>query len=213
MSIISDWLEERHGGAVLRYLYDAQPWEKAGFLEARQRLVQDLRNPVLEIGCGPGLNFRHYDGDLEVTAVEPYVDFRNYAIEAAKQVSAKIHVQDGDAQALEYEDDSFGSAVSTLVFCSIPNSSAALRELRRVLRPGAPLRLLEHVRSNNRAVAAIQDIVNPIWRWFDGHGCNVNRDTIGLLIASGISIERVESLEVSVPGQPKLPIREVYARN
>ena len=67
-----------------------------------------------------------------------------------------------DAQALEFPDASFDTAVATFVFCSVPNPVLGLREMRRVVQPGGRVLLLEHVRSANRLLGALMDAMNPV---------------------------------------------------
>ena len=49
-----------------------------------------------------------------------------------------------DGQVLPFADQSFDSALTTWTLCTIPDVSAALGELRRVLRPGGSLHFVEH---------------------------------------------------------------------
>lgn len=189
----------------------ATPLERAGVAAVRARLTADLAGEVLELGCGTGLNFAHYRADAAVTAIEPLDEFRSFAAQRATAAAARIRVQDGDAQALTFADHSFDAALATLVFCSIPAAADALKELRRVLRPNAPVRFFEHVRSERVFGALLQDISNPLWRWMMD-GCNLNRDTVTAISAAGFTIESVHAYDIRVPGAPNFPLREIYAR-
>ena len=189
----------------------ATPLERAGVAAVRARLAGDLTGQVLELGCGTGLNFAHYRADAEVTAIEPLDEFRSFAAQRADAAAARIRVQDGDAQALTFADHSFDAALATLVFCSIPAVAEALQELRRVLRPGAPVRFFEHVRSERALGALLQDVSNPLWRWMMD-GCNLNRDTVAAIRAAGFTLESVQAHDIRVPGAPNFPLREIYAR-
>jgi ubiquinone/menaquinone biosynthesis C-methylase UbiE len=211
MSVFTQWMARRHGGMAQLYEKFTAPMEEAGLAAVRARLAGDLSGRVLEVGCGTGLNFVHYPHDAEVTAIEPLDDFRRFAAARAQAMSARITVLDGDAQALAFPDHSFDAALETLVFCSVPDALTGLRELRRVLRPGAPVRLFEHVRSERRAGATLQDLVNPLWRWMMD-GCNVNRDTVGVIRAAGFTVEHVRSHDIRVPRSPRFPMREIHAR-
>ena len=70
----------------------------------------------------------------------------------------------------------FDTVVSGLVFCSVSDVPRGLAEVRRVLKPGGVLRMLEHVRARGRLAARLQDLTQPAWTWFTG-GCHPNRDT------------------------------------
>ncbi len=211
MSFITQWMARRRGGMAAMYEEFMAGMEKAGMASVRARLAGDLRGRVIEIGCGTGLNFSYYDAATEVTAIEPLEDFRLFAAERARDAAARIDVHEGDAQALPFADHSFDAAVETLAFCSVPDAAKGLRELRRVVKPGATVRFFEHVRSEHRATALAQDVFNPLWCWLSD-GCNINRDTVAIIRDAGFAIEQVEPREIRVPRAPRFPFREIHAR-
>jgi ubiquinone/menaquinone biosynthesis C-methylase UbiE len=92
------------------------------------------------------------------------------------------------AEALPFRDGSFDTVVSGLVFCSVDDPPGGLAEVRRVLRPGGTLRMLEHVRSERPWRAWLQDRVQPAWTRLSG-GCRPNRDTERAVGAAGFAIE------------------------
>lgn len=67
-----------------------------------------------------------------------------------------------DAEALRFHDATFDAGVLGLATCTIPHPDRALAELRRVLRPGAPLRLLEYVRLEHPLLGRLQDWLTPV---------------------------------------------------
>jgi SAM-dependent methyltransferase len=79
--------------------------------------------------------------------------------------------------------------VSTLVLCTVPDQAAALREIRRVLRPGGQLLFMEHIRSDSPRWARWQDRLNPPWRAF-AEGCNCNRPTLDVIDAGPLRAAR-----------------------
>jgi ubiquinone/menaquinone biosynthesis C-methylase UbiE len=211
MSLFTRWMAQRHGGMAALYEKFTRPMEEAGLAAVRAALAADLSGRILELGCGTGLNFAHYPATAEVVALEPLDEFRVFAAARASSVVARITVVEGDAQALPFADHSFDAALETLVFCSVPDAPRGLRELHRVLRPGAPLRCVEHVRSPERIGAAVQDLFNPLWRWMMD-GCNLNRDTVAAIGAAGFTIEQVRVHDWRVPRSPRFPMREIHAR-
>jgi SAM-dependent methyltransferase len=210
MSILTDYLARRHGGRAQSYERLNAPLEGAGVAVIRARLAADMRGRTLEVGCGTGLNFRYYTAGTRVTAVEPLADFRAFAAARAAACAAHIEVIDADAQALPFADATFDAGLATLVFCSVPDARRGLSELRRVVRPGAPVRFFEHVRSKHRLGALAQDLANPLWRWLLD-GCNLNRDTIAAIRAAGFTVGHVAAHRIEAPGVPPLPLREVHA--
>jgi ubiquinone/menaquinone biosynthesis C-methylase UbiE len=102
-----------------------------------------------------------------------------------------VNVVAAGAESLPFPDDSFDTLVSTLVLCTVPDVPAALRELRRVLRPGGKLLFLEHVRADpGTKLERWQDRLHGPWHAV-ACGCHCNRDTLSSLAAEGWSIEEV----------------------
>jgi len=167
--------------------------EKMGVAEHRTRLLTGLVGRVVEVGAGNGLNFSHYpDTVTEVIAIEPEPYLRARAVLAAQNATAvKISVIDGDAEHLPLDDASVDYAVASLVLCSVPNQSAALAEIRRVLRPGGELRFYEHVRASNVWLSRLQHLVDPIWTRFAG-GCRLTRNTLEAIQAAGFVVDECE---------------------
>lgn len=210
MSFFTEWMARRHGGMAPLYEKFTAPLEEAGLAAVRASLACDLGGTVLEVGCGTGLNFAHYPAGAEVVAVEPLDDFRTFATTRAQTVAARVVVEDGDVQELRFPDHTFDAALETLAFCSVPDAARGLKEVRRVLKPGAPARFFEHVRSPHPFGALVQDLANPLWRRLMD-GCNLNRDTVTAIAAAGFTIERIEAHEIRTLGAPRFPFREIRA--
>lgn len=122
--------------------------------EIRARVCAGLTGEVVEVGFGSGLNMRHYPGAVHrVTAVEP--SDLAWRLSAPEREALPLPVDRAgiDGQRLPFNDASFDSALSTWTLCSIPDPVAALRELRRVLRPGGRLFLVEQRLPTDQAVA------------------------------------------------------------
>jgi SAM-dependent methyltransferase len=159
----------------------------------RARLLADLRGRVIEVGCGAGAAFEHYPPAVEaVLAVEPDPVARGLAAERAAASPVPIDVVAGVAEALPAPDGAFDAAVLVWVLCSVPDPDAALREVRRVLRPAGELRFYEHVRSGSAAFRVVQRTVDALF-WTDAlGGCETTRDSEAAIRAAGFRIERIE---------------------
>jgi ubiquinone/menaquinone biosynthesis C-methylase UbiE len=162
----------------------------------RRELLAGLSGRVVEIGAGNGMNFRHYPTTVaQVVALEPEPYLRSKAERAARDAPVPVSVRDGAADPLPLEDDSFDTAIASLVLCTVPDPDRALAELRRVLKPGGELRFLEHVRSDQPRKARIQERLDRSGIWPRvGGGCHCARDTVAAIQAAGFNIERIQSL-------------------
>ena len=131
----------------------------------RDELIDGLSGRVLEVGAGNGINFSRYPATVKaVVAIEPEPYLRTKAEQAAATAPVPVSVRAGVAGELDVEPGSFDAAVCCLVLCSVPDQSAALAELHRALRPSAELRFLEHVRSDDPALARKQDRYEGLWK-------------------------------------------------
>ena len=188
------------GHRLFAALYDpvmALP-ERVSLPPHRRYLVEGLSGRVLDVGAGTGASFPYFaerarEADLEVHAVEPDPHVRRRALETAREAGLSVDLRNAGAERLPYPDDHFDAALAGIVFCTIPDPSAALDELGRVLRPGGELRFLEHVRGEGLR-ARLQALIEPVWRRIAG-GCHVTRDTVGLFEAhdafDAVEVERI----------------------
>jgi ubiquinone/menaquinone biosynthesis C-methylase UbiE len=71
--------------------------------------------------------------------------------------------------------------------CSIPDTSKALRQMKRVLRESGRLVFIEHGPSPDRRTGAWQDRMTPIWKRIAG-GCHLNRKIDELITTAGFEI-------------------------
>lgn len=153
-------------------------------------LCGQAEGETLEIGIGRGRSLPFYPPDVRLTGIE----LSSVALEAAQRRARELGVlavlQQGDAGALPYSNGHFDTVVFCFVLCTIPNDSRAVAEAVRVLRPGGKLLLLEHVRSPNRAIRAIERLLEPLTlRWEGDHLLREPRDHV---LAEGMEIELLE---------------------
>jgi ubiquinone/menaquinone biosynthesis C-methylase UbiE len=144
--------------------YDRQ----MGFLErvffggGREWACSQVRGEVLEIAIGTGRNLTYYPDNVRPTGVELSPEMLAIARQRAAQLGRDVDMRIGDAQQLEFEDQSFDSLIITFALCTIPDDRVAASEAIRVLRPGGRLALLEHVRSPSTPVRAVQRMLDPL---------------------------------------------------
>ncbi len=164
--------------------------EKAGLAATRAELLAAAHGAVLEVGAGTGLNLPHYPDSLDaLTLAEPDVAMLSRLERTAARASTPATVIRAPAEDLPYDDDTFDTVVSTLVLCGVDDQPRAVREIRRVLKPGGQLLFLEHVRADDDRLARRQDRIN----WFNQltTGCDCNRPTVRILEQGGFVLDHV----------------------
>lgn len=158
----------------------------------RSRVCAGLSGQVLEIGFGSGLNLPHLPPEVRrVLAVEPSeVALR---LSAARRAASPVQVDvvGDDAQALPLPASSVDAALSTWNLCGIDDPVAALREVRRVLRPGALLHFVEHGLAPDRSIARWQRRGSRLNRRIAG--CLLDRDVRALLEESELTVRALET--------------------
>jgi ubiquinone/menaquinone biosynthesis C-methylase UbiE len=148
---------------------------------------------VIEPGAGDGRTFEHYPPEVtHVLAVEPDPTARAAAAERARTAPVPIEIVDGIAESLPAGDGSFDAAVLTGVLCTVTDPADALREVRRVLRPGGELHFWEHVRSPHAAFRVVQRTVDRLFWTRALGGCETTRDTEAAIRAAGFEIVELE---------------------
>ena len=158
--------------------------------ERRAALVPKAHGRVLEIGIGSGLNLPYYRTGAvrRLAAVDPSAELLAMARRNARRLGLDVELVQQSAERLPFGDASFDSALITWTLCSIPDPDAALREIRRVLKPGGELFFIEHGLSRDPGVASWQRRLTPLWRPLAG-GCHLDRRMDELI---GAAFARVE---------------------
>jgi ubiquinone/menaquinone biosynthesis C-methylase UbiE len=165
--------------------------EEAGVRDMRKRLLGDAKGRVLEIGSGTGANLPWYGPEVEsLTLTEPLTPMVRRLERRLGELGSAATVLRAPAEDLPFENGSFDVAVSTLVLCGVDDQPRALRELRRVLRPGGTLLFLEHVRAEDAKRARQQDKMNWLNRIVVR--CDCNRPTLDTITQAGFTVTTVE---------------------
>ena len=189
-------------GKFFAATYDRQiaKTEKAGLRALRQQLLAAAAGDVLEIGGGTGANLPFYGTAVQsLTITEPEAPMlRRLERKAQRSWHRKPWCCARLQKTSRSTTTAFDVAVSTLVLCGVSDQPRALRQLRRVLRPGGQLLFIEHVRSDDAKLARRQDRMNPINR-FVVH-CDCNRPTLTSIEQAGFTVTQLEHQTM-----PKVP--------
>jgi ubiquinone/menaquinone biosynthesis C-methylase UbiE len=172
--------------------YDRQIsfFERVLFGDGRVWVCSQARGDVLEIAAGTARNLPHYPSEVRMTAIELSPEMLAIASQRARELGRDADLRQGDAQALDFPDQSFDTVVCTLGLCTIPDDRQAVREAHRVLRPTGRFLLMEHVRSPSAPVRAVQRLLDPLTVRFEAD--HLLREPLDHLRAEGFEIERVE---------------------
>jgi SAM-dependent methyltransferase len=166
---------------------------RAEFAPIRARASAGLCGEVLELGFGSGLNVPHYPGGVtRVLAVDPAIAARKLAARRTAGSTVPVEYIGLDGQHLPLGAASVDHVLTTWTLCTIPDVAQALREVRRVLRPGGSLHFAEHGRAPDPGVRRWQDRLTPLQRLLAG-GCHLNRPIDDLVTASGLRLTRLEN--------------------
>lgn len=183
-------LYERH---VLPHLIDFA-CGMGEVMKARSQLVPQAQGRVLEIGIGSGLNLGFYDPQRVevVVGVDPSAAMQRLARERAARCQVPVEMIALELGQIQAADASFDDIVCTFTLCTIPDAVSALREMRRVLKPGGRLLFCEHGQAPDLPVVRWQKRLTPLWKPLAG-GCHLDRDIPALILAGGFHIRELST--------------------
>ncbi len=162
----------------------------------RRRLWDKVEGDrILEIGVGTGLNYPYWgDGHRHITAIDLSEKMLRPARIHAEGSGFDVTIIQMDVQELTFADNTFDTVLGSFLFCSVPDPLKGLREVRRVCRSGGKVVLLEHGASENRALAAIMNLADPVVSWVTGAE-HINRKIEKTVEQAGLHIEVVTTLD------------------
>jgi ubiquinone/menaquinone biosynthesis C-methylase UbiE len=166
------------------------------FGDGRRWVCSQANGDVLELAVGTGRNLPFYPDDVNLTGIELSAAMLEIARARAREVGHNAELRLGDAQALEFDDESFDTVVCTLSLCTIPDDRAAVAEAKRVLRPGGRFVLLEHVRSPVAAIRLGQRALEPLFVRFQAD--HLTREPLAHLQAEGFEVDRFERSKLGI---------------
>jgi ubiquinone/menaquinone biosynthesis C-methylase UbiE len=179
-----------------RYDRQMQFWDRKVFGDSRAWVCQQATGQVLEVAIGTGLNLDFYPKDVRLTGIDFSPAMLAQARDRALKLGSDVDLQEGDALALAFPDNSFDTVVCTFSLCAVPDDRQAVAEMHRVLRPGGLLLLADHVASSAwwaRAIQRLMELVTvPIGEE------HFLRRPANHLPAAGFEIERQERFKLGI---------------
>jgi ubiquinone/menaquinone biosynthesis C-methylase UbiE len=185
MSPTPSWYD-RH---VLPYLLDFA-CGLSPIARQRRKVIPQAAGRVLEIGIGTGLNLAFYDrAKVErLVGIDPATQMHALARKRSQRLGLPVELLRLSAEEVPVESGSFDTVICTYTLCSVSSPEQALREMRRVLRPGGKLLFAEHGLAPDKPVAKWQARLEPYWSRIAG-GCHLTRDVPRLLAEAGFSAD------------------------
>jgi ubiquinone/menaquinone biosynthesis C-methylase UbiE len=175
-----------------RYDRDIRFWERVQFAGGREWIGARAQGRVLEVAIGTGRNLEHYPADVTLSGVELSPAMLAIARQHAAELGRDVDLHEGDAQAVPFGDNAFDTVVCTLSLCTIPDPAAAIGEMKRVLRPGGQLLLLDHIGSTWPPIFALQWLVERFT--IRSAGEYMTRRQLPLVQAAGFEIIETQRL-------------------
>ncbi len=183
----------RHYNRTAGIYDDLEILDEASFRPGRRELLARANGRVLEVGVGTGKNFPYDPPGVNLVGVDIAEKMLVPARERAVKMKLPVQFMVADVQDLDFRDDTFDTAASTFVFCSVPDPVRGLRELRRVVRPDGRILLLEHVRNSPAKTTSLMGFFTPLVARFLGPNIE-NHLTPGMIEEAGLLTESIKHL-------------------
>jgi ubiquinone/menaquinone biosynthesis C-methylase UbiE len=162
----------------------------------KHRLLAKARGKTLHVAAGTGNDFKFFPPGMDIVSIDISPKMLEQARSKAATYRGSIELREADVHDLSDPDDTFDTVATVFTFCSVPNPIAGLQELRRVLKSGGQILMLEHVRSTAIApLGVMMDLMSQLTKRF---GPELNRDTVGNVQKAGFRLRRVENVYLDV---------------
>lgn len=193
---INEKIRKRYDRASSFYDLFEYPMEMMTLKKWRTEVMNELYGDVLEVGVGTGKNIEYYPDNINATAIDFSRKMLSKATEKAEKLNKKVNLIYMDAQNMQFPDNNFDCVFTTCVFCSVPDPVKGLKEIKRVCKDGGKIVMIEHEKSENKAIGLLMDIFNPIT--LNLYGANINRKTVENIKKAGFTKIEVTNLKSDI---------------
>ena len=164
--------------------------------EHRQWACSQAAGETLEVAIGTGLNLPHYPAEVKLIGIDLSPEMLAIARDRAEKLGREVELREADAQSLPFEDATFDTVLSTYSLCNVPDDAKVVAEMKRVLRPGGRLILVDHIKS------AVKPIVwgQKLWEVFSKRmdGDHMTRRPMLHVKKAGFEIETRERMRAGI---------------
>ena len=171
-------------------LYDLLdlPFEYRRYRQLRPLLFAGMGGLILDAGVGTGRNFPFYPSGAKVIGIDVSAAMLSRAQQRLGQTRVEVELREMDITHLEFPDQHVDNAVATFLFCVLPDEqqTPALAEIKRVLKPGGVVRLLEYTRPTDPFRRAITKLWEPWVHW--AYGASFDRNTEQYIPGAGLQL-------------------------
>ena len=162
----------------------------------RKEILRQAEGNILEVGVGTGSSLRDYPPGEKIDGVDLRKEMLRRAEWKRENYNGEIELCRGDVRNLPFKDEAFNTVFSSWVFCSVTDPVRGLIEVRRVLKKEGRLLMLEHVKSQSKALGYLMDKLNPLAARLEVG--EINRDTLANLREAGFKIREERNLAYDV---------------
>jgi len=134
-----------------------------GRTAAVKQLAIQRSDSLLEVGIGTGLNLPLYPWSCHLTGIDLMQEMLDKAVERVHNLAMpNVTLKVMDATSMDFGENEFDKALATYTISAVPDPVAILREMRRVVKPGGIIVILNHFRSQRRVTGWVEDMLAPL---------------------------------------------------
>jgi len=164
------------------------------FVDHEHEVIESLQfrpgHRVLEVGVGTGISLDAYPPYVQITCIDPSEDMLARAIAKTKENGwGHIDLHKGDAQHLEFPDNSFDWVTTFHVMTVVPDARRVMDEMVRVCKPNGHIVVVSHFASPNPVLYLLGSVINPVTKML---GWTTRLRSSDVLNGQKIKVERNE---------------------